>query len=54
MLTQIGQDIIASLSKPIAIESGTTGVGASIGASLWQTEMVPHTAIERETSNHAR
>lgn len=46
-ITRIGEDIIASLSKPIAIESGTATVGASIGASLWQTETVPHAAIER-------
>lgn len=46
-ITQIGQDIIASLSEPITIDGGTTSVGASIGASLWQTETVPHAAIER-------
>jgi diguanylate cyclase (GGDEF)-like protein len=47
LITQIGQDLITSLSEPIAIEGGTTSVGASIGASLWQTETVPHAAIER-------
>ncbi|TCI23549.1 diguanylate cyclase [Exiguobacterium sp. SL-9] len=47
LITQIGEEIITSLSEPIAIESGTTSVGVSIGASLWQTETVPHAAIER-------
>lgn len=47
LIIQIGQDIITSLSEPIVIEGGTTSVGASIGASLWHTEIVPHAAIER-------
>lgn len=46
-IARIGDDIITALSQPISFENGTARVGASIGAALWRSDTVPHTAIER-------